>query len=180
MTYNYDTTDSQPGRAQKACQSVYGACVASQCGQFFFFHQTGALVCNCNVPVGQLEFIYENTGYTTIGQDYDSTSPESVGGQRFMIRRKNGVGCNSGTATWKLVQGTLEGICPIANGAGGLLWLDPGDTSNILRAGLACESKYGTCDIGTCQSLTYYKRKELPFLLLCVCRPLFVAQRLAG
>jgi hypothetical protein len=85
-----DSSQSNSLIARHACESVYTTCDMSSCGYFYYWHTTDtdqAWSCDCNVPVGQYEFIYQNDGYSQVGQDYGGQTT-SVEGNQMFVRRK--------------------------------------------------------------------------------------------
>ncbi|KAK3282892.1 hypothetical protein CYMTET_9395 [Cymbomonas tetramitiformis] len=90
--------------ALAACQAKYGSCSSGGCGRFSYYYRAGGLQCNCNKPIGEYEFIYSNTGYTTVGNDYGGSST-SVRGNTLFTRVKTSRGCNSNS--WGLALGDL-------------------------------------------------------------------------
>ncbi|MFN8294012.1 MAG: hypothetical protein U0T72_09835 [Chitinophagales bacterium] len=102
--------------ALAACEATYGAgnCSAGSCGYFTYYYRTAAGSCNCAKAVGELEFIYSNTGYTTIGQDYGgwpatvpTISGSATSGAGPFVRRKGWADCSQ-PSTWQLVQPNLR------------------------------------------------------------------------
>ncbi|KAK3234778.1 hypothetical protein CYMTET_54975 [Cymbomonas tetramitiformis] len=85
--------------ALAACRSVYSACHRGQCGQFYYYHGASQRNCDCGTAIGAYEFIYQNTGYTQVGQDYGGAYT-SVAGDSLFVRVKASAGCNSNS--WSL------------------------------------------------------------------------------
>eukprot|EP00854_Cymbomonas_tetramitiformis_P033709 gene33709-43400_t len=54
--------------------------------------------------MGEYEFVYSNTGYTTVGDDYGGAST-SVSGNTLFTRVKTASGCNSNS--WGLALSDL-------------------------------------------------------------------------
>ncbi len=107
-TFSYNEGDSPQTIALKACESVYGAgnCVVGACGQFTYYYRTGHPTCNCSKAEGQYEFVYANSGYTNVGQDYggDNVAVSFVP----FVRVKGNVGCTVPN-TWFLANDRLGG-----------------------------------------------------------------------
>ena len=101
-----DSSMSNEQIAEAACLSVYSDCAPGSCGWFFYYHTTDSDVwsCDCNVPVGQYEFIYENGGYDQVGQDYGGQTTD-VSGNNLFVRMKNSEGCNEDS--WMLALADL-------------------------------------------------------------------------
>ncbi|MDD4931007.1 MAG: fibronectin type III domain-containing protein, partial [Candidatus Colwellbacteria bacterium] len=89
--------------ALAACQSKYGTCASGSCGSFTYYYRSGALSCDCNKPVGEYEWIYNNTGYTTVGSDYGGQST-SVSGDSLFTRMKSSSTCDSNSWTLTLLN----------------------------------------------------------------------------
>ena len=85
--------------AEAACESVYGTCVTGSCGSFYYYYSSASVSCTCSKPTGQYEFVYANSGYITVGQDYGGDYT-SVDGNTLFVRRKASEGCNSNS--WSL------------------------------------------------------------------------------
>jgi len=111
-TFTYNVGESNQTIALRACESVYGVgnCVVGSCGNFTYYYRSGHLTCNCSKSPGQYEFIFSNTGYTQVGQDYGGQSeslalPGFNGGSTFMqnfTRVKYSAGCDANS--WRLTQ----------------------------------------------------------------------------
>lgn len=106
FTYSVGATNAQIALA--ACEAVNGAgnCNNGSCGSLSYYYKTGDLSCNCAKAVGTYEFIYNNTNYTNVGQDYGMTNTVSVSGNSRFVRKKNTVGC-SVADVWLLVNNDL-------------------------------------------------------------------------
>ena len=104
---SYGSSDSEIARA--ACDSVYGAgqCTTGSCGSFYYWYYSGHPSCSCSKQIGAYEFIYSNTGYSTVGQDYGGSST-SVAGNNLFVRVKTSSSCTSNS--WGLALGNLQ--CP--------------------------------------------------------------------
>ena len=95
--------------AKAACESVYSTCSTGKCGKFKYYYESSDATCSCTKAVGKYEFIYANTGYTTVGMDYSGgSSDQSVTGNTLFVRKKTASGC--GSNRWNLVLETLGGI----------------------------------------------------------------------
>ncbi|MBX2902541.1 MAG: Ig-like domain-containing protein, partial [Chitinophagales bacterium] len=112
--WNPGATNQQIALA--ACEATYGAgnCSAGSCGNFTYYYRTAAGSCDCAKAIGELEFIYSNTGYTTIGQDYGggpasvpTISAGATSGAGPFVRRKGWADCSQ-PSTWQLVQPNLR------------------------------------------------------------------------
>jgi len=86
--------------AQAACESVYSSCKIGSCGKFQYYYYWIHKTCDCHKGIGQYEFIYSNTGYKYVGQDY-SGSIDDVTGNGLFVRKKTSDDC--GKTSWKLV-----------------------------------------------------------------------------
>jgi len=90
--------------AQAACVSVYTTCNNRRCGNFYYYYEASSGSCSCGgTPIGQLEFIYENRGYTWVGQDYSGTIDNVAGNGLFVRKRTDSCGTNS----WQLILSNL-------------------------------------------------------------------------
>ena len=90
--------------AEAACKSVYGSCTTGSCGNFYYYYSSSHYSCSSSrKSSGQYEFIYSNTGYTSVGQDYGSGS-ESVSGNSLFVRRYHGHNSNP---EWTLALANL-------------------------------------------------------------------------
>ena len=112
-TYSYAGADAY-GNARAACESVYGtnACTTAQCGNFFYWYQSGDSSCDCSKAIGKYEFVYQNYGYTQVGQDYGGAA--TAVDSRPFVRRKSADGCNA--SSWEL---TLNDLGNATGGGGG-------------------------------------------------------------
>ena len=98
--------------AEAACKSVYGSCSTGACGKFSYYYSSSSKSCLCSKAIGQYEFIYANTGYTTVGQDYGGGST-SVSGNTLFVRKKYSNACDSNS--WTLVESNLgQGMSKIS------------------------------------------------------------------
>ena len=88
-TFRCSSTMSNEQIAEAACKSLYGSCTAGHCGKFYYYYSSSSASCSNREASGDFEFIYSNTGYTTVGQDYGSGS-ESVSGNSLFVRRYHG------------------------------------------------------------------------------------------
>jgi hypothetical protein len=104
--FNYAPGATNQQIALAACESVYGVgnCNTGSCGNFTYYKATAHLSCDCNKPIGQYEFIYSNTGYTQVGQDYGGNTT-NVSGNSLFTRVKTAAGCTSNS--WTLAQPAL-------------------------------------------------------------------------
>ncbi len=113
-TFTYNLGDPPQTIALKACESHYGVgnCAIGVCGYFTYYYRTGALSCNCSKPIGEYEWIYSNTGYTTVGQDYGGDYTD-VTGDGLFVRVKGSNACDGNS--WNLALRDLG----TATGSGG-------------------------------------------------------------
>ena len=102
-TFRCSSTMSNEQIAEAACKSLYGSCTAGNCGKFYYYYSSSSASCNNREESGAFEFIYSNTGYTTVGQDYGSGS-ESVSGNSLFVRRYHG---SSSNPRWTLALANL-------------------------------------------------------------------------
>jgi hypothetical protein len=92
--------------ALSACKSVYGSCSSGVCGYFTYYYAAGRISCGCNKAVGQHEFIYENRGYTFVGQDYHGQNTgHNVAGNSLFSRWKASRDCK--VTAWRIVLSNL-------------------------------------------------------------------------
>lgn len=107
-TFTYSEGSSNQQIALAACEAVNGVgnCRTGSCGNFTYYYKTSDGTCTCAKPVGSYEFIYNNTGYTSVGQDYGSTTNVSVNGNSKFVRKKNTLQC-SVADVWLLVNSDL-------------------------------------------------------------------------
>ena len=164
--FECDLTMSNAEIAQGACESVYGDCQADNCGYFYFYHGTDDMdwACDCNVPVGAYEFMYANTGYTQVGQDYGGQTTDVTDNSMF-VRQKSSEGCNSDS--WTLVLADL-GMMDCDNGAGGMFGCDS-SMANIDIAEAACLSVYESCDTSSCGYFYYWHTTDTNQAWSCDC-----------
>ena len=92
-TFRCSSTMSNEQIAEAACKSLYESCTAGNCGKFYYYYSSSSASCSNREESGDFEFIYSNTGYTTVGQDYGSGS-ESVSGNSLFVRRYHGHNSN--------------------------------------------------------------------------------------
>ena len=76
--------------AQAACESVYGIgqCTMGSCGSFSYWYYTGHTSCDSTKATGY-EWIYANSGYLIVGEDYSCGSDDVSGNQLFVRYRSN-------------------------------------------------------------------------------------------
>ncbi|NBV14488.1 MAG: hypothetical protein EBS07_10535, partial [Sphingobacteriia bacterium] len=106
FTYSCGATNQQIALA--ACESAYGVgnCLVGTCGSFSYYYRTGHLSCNCSKAIGQYEWIFSNTGYTQVGQDYGGQTT-NVAGNSLFVRVKGSNTCD--VNSWTLALGNLAG-----------------------------------------------------------------------
>lgn len=106
FTYSAGATNQQIALA--ACEAVNGSgsCSTGQCGYFYYYYKTTDGSCTCPKANGTYEFIYNNTGYTNVGDDYGQTNAVSVSGNSKFVRKKNSINCNVADI-WLLVNNNL-------------------------------------------------------------------------
>jgi hypothetical protein len=115
FTYAAGSTNQQIALA--ACNSVYGSgnCTTGSCGDFSYYYATSQGTCACGKTISSdYEFIYNNSGYTTVGQDYGglstavSSSIVAAGTTSpGPFTRANGLGA-CGVNTWALAMPDLR------------------------------------------------------------------------
>ena len=108
-TFSYASGATAQQIALAACESVNGVgnCSIGGCGYFAYYYKTGELSCDCNKPVNTYEFIYSNTGYTTVGNDYGGQSTNITSAVPF-TRRKASSTCDANS--WVLAQANLGSV----------------------------------------------------------------------
>ena len=89
--------------AEAACISVYGSCNTGTCGLLSYYYSSSSTSCYCSKAVGQYEFIYDNSGYTVVGEDYGGTST-SIAGNTLFVRRRVSSACSN---SWELTHSDL-------------------------------------------------------------------------
>ena len=102
-TFRCSSTMSNEQIAEAACKSLYESCTAGNCGKFYYYYSSSSVNCHSREESGAFEFIYSNTGLTTVGQDYGSGS-ESVSGNSLFVRRYHG---SSSNPRWTLALANL-------------------------------------------------------------------------
>ena len=106
FTYTSGATNQQMMLA--ACESWAGAsnCTTGSCGSFYYYYKSVDGACNCAKIIGSYEFIYNNTGYTNVGDDYGQSNAVSVVGKTPFVRKKNVAQCGV-LDIWLLTLGNL-------------------------------------------------------------------------
>jgi hypothetical protein len=113
--FSWNAGENNQTIALRACESVYGAgnCSAGACASFTYYFRTAAGHCNCAKAIGELEFIYSNTGHTQVGQEYGgatTTVPIIAAGATTgagpFVRRKGWSTCAPNS--WTLAQPDLR------------------------------------------------------------------------
>jgi phosphatidylethanolamine-binding protein (PEBP) family uncharacterized protein len=113
--FTYPEGASNQEIAKAAAESLWGVgnALVGTCGSFTYYYRNGSTSCDCNKAIGELEFIYNNSGYSQIGQDYGGgvtnapiISANSRTGQGPYVRRKAGNGCS--TFSWTMAQPDLR------------------------------------------------------------------------
>ena len=91
-----------PQHALAACESYAGegACKLASCGNFYYYYK--ATDKSCDMAKTGYEWIYKNTGYTSVGQDYGQGSA-SVNGNSMFVRYRSG-------NNWALVLSDLGAV----------------------------------------------------------------------
>ncbi len=107
-TFTYASGATNQQIALAACEAVNGIgnCSTGACGYFSYYYKTTDGSCTCAKPIGTYEFIYNNTGYANVGDDYGSTNPVSVSGNSKFVRKKNKAQCST-SDVWLLVNNNL-------------------------------------------------------------------------
>jgi hypothetical protein len=75
---------------------------------FTYYYKTAHGHCDCSKAAGTYEWIYNNTGFTKVGQDYGG-SATSVSGDKMFVRLKSNAGCNS--TSWSLALKDFVSTC---------------------------------------------------------------------
>ena len=114
ITYIKPNGATQEMAAKLACQAVYGSCNitkngAASCAQFYYYYGSQNDHCQCDMPSGIFEWIYESaSGRLDIGNGYCQTG-ETVGTNEPYTREPgpNGAQClgndNTGNC-WKYIN----------------------------------------------------------------------------
>jgi len=95
--------------ALAACQSHMKAkktghqCKKASCGSFYYWYDGTTMQCNTQKPDGLYEWVYKNTGYSTVGQDYGQGTTSVAGVQQFVRYRTGG--------QWTLAKKNLGSGC---------------------------------------------------------------------
>ncbi|MGE5041619.1 MAG: InlB B-repeat-containing protein [Candidatus Levyibacteriota bacterium] len=114
-SYTCSGCSTNQQQALAACQSVYGGnCVSGSCGAFTYYYNSPDGSCVCTKATGSYEWIYSNTGYTTVGADYGGQATDVTGDSLF-VRKKNDNTCDANS--WVLTQKNLG--TATAGGGGG-------------------------------------------------------------
>jgi hypothetical protein len=110
-TFNSSGVSSNAQYALKACESVYGVgqCSDGRCGSFYYYYQKGSTNCGCAKPTGSYEFIYNNTGYTKVGEDYNPLSA-NIGSDKLFVRIKQTNDCSANS--WGIAKIDFASSCP--------------------------------------------------------------------
>jgi len=121
-TFSYNIDDPSSEIARKACESKYGAgnCAAGSCAFFDYWYRTAGGSCYCVKPVDEYEWIYNNRGFTGVGQDYGG-QPTDVTGDSLFVRRKNTAVCDANS--WVLTLKYLGDPSTCSAGGGYRGWL---------------------------------------------------------
>jgi|GEM_PF-3123116 len=106
-TFDFLTGTANSEIARLACQSIYGSgsCSSGSCGSFAYYYRTAGGSCSCSKPIGDYEWIYSNTGYSTIGNDYGGAATNITGYTTF-TRIKTSSVCD--TNSWNLALGNFH------------------------------------------------------------------------
>jgi hypothetical protein len=107
-TFSYAAGATNQQIALAACEAVNGTgtCSTGACGSFSYYYKTSDGTCTCSKPIGTYEFIYNNTGYANVGDDYAQSNAVSVSGNSKFVRKKNKSAC-SVADVWLLVNNNL-------------------------------------------------------------------------
>lgn len=107
-TFSYTSGATNQQMMLAACESWAGAsnCTTGSCGSFFYYYKTIDGACNCSKIVGSYEFIYNNSGYINVGDDYGQSNAVSVVGKTPFVRKKNLAQCST-TDVWLLTLGNV-------------------------------------------------------------------------
>lgn len=95
--------------ALAACQSHMKAkktghqCKKGSCGSFYYWYDSTTLSCNGSKKDGLYEWVYKNTGYSAVGQDYGQGTTSVAGVQQFVRYRTGG--------QWTLAKKNLGSGC---------------------------------------------------------------------
>ena len=148
------TQASNQQHALAACESFAGSgqCTVGTCGHFTYYYTVTHV--HCDGSKGDAyEWIFANTGYSQVGEDY-GLGQTDVSGDSLFVRYRPSAG-----AAWVLALKHL-GADTYDNGAGGTyqVMLTQTMPANQQHALAACESFAGSgqCTVGTCGHFTYY------------------------
>lgn len=90
-------------KAKKLCENDNGTgnCNQGRCGWFRYWKPKSELLsCNCGVPIGSKEYVYEIGRYTKIGQDYGGNIDDIANKSLPYIRTKKTNWC--GANAWSM------------------------------------------------------------------------------
>jgi len=104
------SNESVQTMAYNACVATYGSCDVGMCGSFVYYYASSHLQCNCAKNPGQFEWVYQNFGYTSVGDDYGGNYA-SVSQDSSFVRVKASWSCDSNS--WNLAN--LDFGVPVAN-----------------------------------------------------------------
>eukprot|EP00854_Cymbomonas_tetramitiformis_P016275 gene16275-19313_t len=90
--------------AREACELLYGTCWSGTCGYFQYYYPANTPSCDCATPVGVYQFIFANTGYNGVGEDYGGNMA-SVTANNLFTRVKEEAGCTANS--WGLTLANL-------------------------------------------------------------------------
>ncbi|MBK8658632.1 MAG: HYR domain-containing protein [Bacteroidetes bacterium] len=148
--FNYAPGATNQQIALAACESVYGVgnCNIGSCGYFTYYKATAHPSCDCAKANGSYEFIYSNTGYTYVGDDYGGTRLDNVAGNQLFTRVKTSGACSN--QSWALAQPALGqggASCSfnVTVNAGAVTLNNPGNQTFTAVAG-SCNSSYTIAD----------------------------------
>jgi hypothetical protein len=108
ITFTYSAGATNQQIALAACEAVNGtgSCRTGSCGYFFYYYKSTDLTCDCAKAIGTYEFVYNNTGYTSVGGDYAQSNQVNVSGNSRFVRKKNQSQCYL-SDVWLLVNDNL-------------------------------------------------------------------------
>jgi hypothetical protein len=151
-TFTYEDGDSLQIQAYKACVATYGNnCASGMCGNFrYYYNVNHGSDCHCTArSVGTYEWIYQNYGYSQVGQDYGGYSTD-VSGDGSFVRVKTASSCSP--STWTLAEKNFPVLAGcLASFAGYEYEYDtqmPGESNT----GVCATGYEGTASTITCQN----------------------------